>query len=324
LVTVFFPNGSGNVGDEMNAWIWPHLLPGLDEEVALLGVGTLLNADFCKRLEDCSRVMVFGTGAGYGAPPTIDSRWRFYAVRGARSCARLGLDSDRAVADAAYLLGSLNWQRLPRERGRVVVIPHHRSLRLLDWSALCEESGLTFLSPLLPAEEFFEQLISAELVLSEAMHGAILADIARIPWRAFSFGRQFSFDKWLDWSEMLRIDLTMLQIQGFYDPDFYLQSRSGIKHLSNAFKAKMATKGWGKEKWGRITPPGHPLPKARTAAIQALQALSKQQGQLSHDNVFRDKVEELYGRLDQLRRDCGLSTGSVLSGNPLALPGLSP
>lgn len=59
--------------------------------------------------------------------------------------------------------------------------------------------GLRFLSPLMPVRAFMRALCGARLLPSKVMHGAILADILRKPWVAFSFGRQCAEDKWQDW-----------------------------------------------------------------------------------------------------------------------------
>lgn len=75
---VHYPVGSHNVGDELNAWLWPHLLGDVfDEDIALLGVGTLLNEAFSRRLSSAKRILVMGTGAGYGPIPSLDDRWKF-------------------------------------------------------------------------------------------------------------------------------------------------------------------------------------------------------------------------------------------------------
>ncbi|MFL9814305.1 hypothetical protein D7241_13705 [Stutzerimonas sp. VN223-3] len=317
-MNVVYPTGSCNVGDELNGWMWNTLLADFhDPDTALLGVGTLLNQEFCKRLADKRRVLVFGTGAGYGSVPTIDARWKFYAVRGAGTARCLGLSADKAVADASYLLATLDWQSMSRREGKIVVVPHHRSLRLLDWSRLCAESGLTFVSPLLSADLFMKQLCSADLVLSEAMHGAILADIARVPWRAFSFGRHFNTEKWRDWGDAFDLKLELTQLHGFYDPSFYLSDRPRLKHLMLGAKAFASKGSLGKKKWKTVTPPGWPLGKAINGAVQALRSLAAMEGQLSDINIYRSRVAMLYERLDSLRRDHGLAIGGVMSGDPL-------
>jgi succinoglycan biosynthesis protein ExoV len=314
-LNVVYPAGSGNVGDELNGILWNSLLPDLkDQETMLLGIGTLLNESFCARLVDAKRILVLGTGAGYGPPPVMDERWHVYAVRGKRSACRLGLPSEKAVADAAYLLATLGWSQ-PKTKGGVVVIPHHRSLRLLDWEQLCAEAGLIFLSPLAPIPQFIERLCNADLVIAEAMHGAILADIARVPWRAFSFGRQFNQDKWSDWSEMFGLDIELCQVDGYYDPSYYLADRASWKHLSNHLKASFAQYGWGKEKWRRVTPPGNPMPRARADTVRALRRIAGWEGQLSGESIMNERAEQLYERLNKLRYAHGLAIGNVLTGD---------
>lgn len=319
-----FPAGSENVGDELNRWLWPALLGDLSQEgtagAALLGIGTLLNSEFCKRLDGVSRINVIGTGAGYGLPPVKDARWHCYAVRGPRSAKVMGLSTEYAVADAAYLLATLDWSawRPTVRTGKTVVVPHHRSLRFLDWSAICEKAGLTFLSPLLPAELFMRELASADLVLAEAMHGAILADIVRVPWTPFSFGRQFNADKWYDWAEAFGVSLQLTEFSGFYEVARFAGRKGVLHHGGQWLKASLYRSGLGKSKWRTLTPPGWPFEQAEKELVEALQALSQLPGQLTNEQIFRQRVAQLYRCVNQLRRDYGGEGCEPLSGNPQA------
>jgi succinoglycan biosynthesis protein ExoV len=316
MIKLYYPQGSDNVGDELNGWLWPALLGDVrhESDVALLGIGTLLNEPFCRQLRAEQRIVVLGTGAGYGAPPQLDERWKVYAVRGPRTATALGLSASLAIADSAYLLAGLDWRsEVPAKRvGEVLVVPHHRSLPLLDWQALCDRAGLTFLSPLLPAETFM-----ARLVLAEAMHGAILADVVRVPWRAFSFGRQFNLDKWLDWSESLEIELDVHKVQGFYDPNYARhQSTRQVKHLLRSLKAKCCACGLGRAKWCSITPPSWRVAHDTNLLATTLQVLAGEMGQLSDDQVFRHRVTQLLSTVNALRTDLGAAPSKGLSGSP--------
>lgn len=321
MIKLCYPRGSDNVGDELNAWLWPALLGDMlnDADIALLGIGTLLNKPFCEQLHSERRIVVLGTGAGYGAPPQLDGRWTVYAVRGPRTAAALELPSDLAIADSAYLLAGLDWAggRAEAQAEDVLVVPHHRSLPLLDWQALCDRAGLTFLSPLLPAEVFMARLASARLVLAEAMHGAILADVLRVPWRAFSFGRQFNLDKWLDWSEAFGIDLDVQQFEGFYDPSYSgHQSTGKIKHVMRGLKAKCCSYGFGKSKWRSITPPSWQVARDAERLAMTLQVLAGHAGQLSDDQIFRHRVAQLLSAVNTLRAELGAAPSQGLMGSP--------
>ncbi|MDR0279429.1 MAG: polysaccharide pyruvyl transferase family protein [Paucimonas sp.] len=314
-----FAAGSANVGDELNEWLLPALLGDIQrDKVAVLGIGTLLNTHFCRRLEDAGQIMVLGTGAGYGAPPALDQRWHFHAVRGRRTARMLGLAADRAVADAAYLLASLDWRRSAHRHGEVVVVPHHRSLRYLDWQHVCERAGVRFLSPLLPAGEFMQVLAGARLVLSEAMHGAILADIARVPWQGFGFGGQFNLDKWLDWAEMFELDLDIHPLPGFYDPARFSEGRPLRYHLAKVLKVHASRVGLGREKWKRMTLPAFRLEQAQARLVRQLKALAQQPGMLSSDDLLRLRVDQLYQRVEQLRAQLQAPAGRRLEGDGIA------
>lgn len=320
-----FAAGSANVGDELNEWLWPALLGDIQRpDVALLGVGTLLNRQFCTRLADAGKILVMGSGAGYGSAPILDRRWSVHAVRGQRTAEALGLPPDRAVADSAYLLASLDWAALHRPRGDVLVVPHHRSLRYLDWARVCERAGVRFLSPLLPAAQFMSAMAGARLVLSEAMHGAILADIARVPWQGFAFGGQFNHDKWLDWSQMFDLQPQIRELPGFYDPRCFSEGRPLRYHVAKAAKVQLGRLGLGREKWQRITPPSFQVGKAEQRLARQLQALAQEPGMLSTQDMLQQRVEQLYQRLDQLRAELDAAPAPRLSGNPLAFLARAP
>lgn len=315
---VLFPMGSDNVGDELNGWLWPSLLDDLPEHegTVLLGIGTLLNKTFCSRLQGVARINVLGTGAGYGALPQRDERWHLYAVRGPRTARAMGLPDTYAVADAAYLLATLDWASWKSAEGKTVVIPHHRSLRLVDWQFICDQAGLTFLSPTLPAEVFMRELASSRLVLTEAMHGAILADIVRIPWVAFSFGGQFNADKWYDWTEAFDLPLALTELPGFYDPTFQGGKRGPLHHLGQWLKVRACNFGLGKGKWRSLTPPGWPLEMHARELVGALRTLAQGSGQLTEKRVFEARVARLYELVGQLRREHGGDERGPLTGDP--------
>ncbi|OLS62618.1 polysaccharide pyruvyl transferase family protein [Pseudomonas putida] len=313
-----FAAGSDNVGDELNEWIWPALLGDIQRDgVALLGIGTLLNEAFCRRLDSAERILVLGSGAGYGKPPTLDPRWRVHAVRGLRTARALGLDDDRAVADPAYLLASLDW-RSARAHGEVVVVPHHRSLRYLDWQRVCAAAGLRFVSPLLPAADFMQAIAGARLVLSEAMHGAILADVARVPWQGFGFGGQFNQDKWLDWAQMFDLNLDIRHLPGFYDPARFSEGRPLRYHLGKVLKVSLSRAGLGREKWQRMTLPSFQVDRAEAALARQLGELARRPGMLSSAARLQLRVTQLYQRVDELRAELQAPPGKRLQGDGLA------
>lgn len=309
-----------NVGDELNRHLWrnvltPELFAG-DSRVGLLGVGTLLGEDFCKRLSDCERIVVFGTGAGYGRLPVIDARWDIRCVRGKRTAHAIGSDERLAIADAAYLLGTLDW-RYPSS-GPIVVVPHHASLAYIDWEAICHQAELTFLSPELPAKEFLGKLAGARLVLAEAMHGAIFADIARTPWVPFRFGPHFLEKKWHDWSEMFGLSPIVLQADAFYDPAFYCVEEGVAFHAKRRIKSFLARAGMGKKRWLKQMPPGHVSGAAGDQLVRFLQRLTNERAYLSDEQIFKDRVARLYEELAAFSREYGI-VNKELSGPLISL-----
>ena len=89
---------------------------------------------------------------------------------------------DKAVTDGAILLADTTdfyQQAIPPTD--VVFMPHHRSVRQTPWKQICQEAGMVYVSPQQPVEVILAAFAKARLVITEAMHGAIVADTMRIP-----------------------------------------------------------------------------------------------------------------------------------------------
>jgi hypothetical protein len=195
-----------NFGDDINLWIFGRLLGDiLDEDMSelLLGIGTILN----HRVARAPMKNVFGSGFGYGYPPDLrDGRWRFYAVRGPRTAQALGLAPQLAICDPAILVSNLMTAR-PVKRYRFSFMPHFESMRCGLWRQAAELAGANFVNPSAPVHDTLDQIAASEVLISEAMHGAIVADALGTPWHAVEPVVPKHRAKWSDWSESLDISV---------------------------------------------------------------------------------------------------------------------
>jgi succinoglycan biosynthesis protein ExoV len=196
----------GNFGDALNEWLWRSVLPGMWEEdgVVFVGVGTLID----KSIPDGRLRVIFGSGAGYAPPPdgvaSPAGNWRIYGVRGPLTARILGLDPRLAVTDSAILVNGLSELRTPR-KSSVVFVPHWKSVRFGAWKSICEELNIDFVDPCGDSRDVIRRIASADRVIAESMHAAIIADAFRVPWIPVALSREVSAFKWADWS--LSLDL---------------------------------------------------------------------------------------------------------------------
>ena len=197
----------GNFGDELNRWLWHAVLPGMWDGVGdtlFVGIGTVLD----RNLPSARTAIVFGTGAGYTAPPpdiaTNPARWRIYGVRGPLTARALGLDPRLAMTDPAILLATLDQFRGLSRRG-VIFVPHWKSVRYGYWERICASLGIEFVDPCRDSKWVVGRIASAEKVIAESMHAAIIADAFRVPWIPIALSREISPFKWVDWAASLDI-----------------------------------------------------------------------------------------------------------------------
>lgn len=204
----FFRGSVPNFGDELNTFMWDQLLPvGFlddDERDLFLGIGSIIWDDLPKD----ARKHVIGSGyGGYTDVPNMhDGMWNVVWVRGPLTAQKLGLDPACAITDAAVLLRAIDLPPAPAKTGPAFM-PHFESVPRGNWKRACELAGITYLDPTSDAKQLIQQIKSTTVLITEAMHGAIVADALRTPFIPVTPTHFSHRDKWLDWA--MSVDLTL-------------------------------------------------------------------------------------------------------------------
>lgn len=294
----YYQAPGGNFGDDLNPWLWPKLLPGFfDEDVSewFVGIGTLLN----HKLPVAGIKHVFGSGYGYGTPPEVHKGdFVFHAVRGPDTARVLGLDPQIAITDAAVLLATIELPPVERVPGRVAYIPHCQSSRYFDWSRVCAELGLTHISMEWDVDTVLTEMRKCELLLCEAMHGAIVADTLRVPWIPVSAYGYIDTFKWSDWLSTLQLSYAPHRLCSLYDTE---RGLSAQERLKERVKRGLRSMGVWSRHWS--TPSPAPTgPAEFEAAVAGLRAARRQAPMLSTDAILERHVNRYLERLQRLRQ----------------------
>lgn len=273
----------------------------------------------------------------YGPAPTAVDAWDVLAVRGPLTAAAIGLPG-AAATDGAYLISDAPRLVGPEQsRTDIVFIPHYRNLLGQPWERACEEAGLTFVSPESSVDEMLDRLARASLVVTEAMHGAIVADALRIPWVPVTISPLVDEFKWRDWLSSVELDyapipvpppdqrevrryervkatLRRLGIDGhrhlaYSDPTpqdltDWLRRRYGPAVLAEIHRAEVGTLG---DRVVAKALSGRSSSSSFAETVHALQRAARADPVLSTDAVHA-------ARLDQLRSAVGTMTTSILAG----------
>ncbi len=219
-------NVNGNFGDELNGWMWRELYPELfdgdsEDSVDFIGIGTILDRNLPSR----GLNVVLGSGTGYAPPPDIranPAQWCVYGVRGPLTAELLDLPREAVLTDPAILLADHpRWRRDSRNGeggsgegvnadGKVIFVPHWKSIRFGQWQAACELAQIDFVDPCGDAREVIDRIAGARLVVAESMHAAIIADALRVPWVPVVLSREVAPFKWADWAATVGLEYTPL------------------------------------------------------------------------------------------------------------------
>lgn len=230
-----------NFGDVLNKHLFPTLFPELpwdvEDNTHFIGVGSILD----RRLNFDGVNVVFGSGirSNDSLPDITKGRWDFRFVRGPVSARALNAPY---ITDAAYAYALLH--PAPTQLGKDVAFVPHYATSSTDgaiWRDICAEFDVNYIDP---EADFFaveQALRSSKLVISEAMHGAIFADINRIPWlpcrgRAAVLEGDTNSLKWTDWTSSIDVELKP------YDLPIFWKEGGVIKHGLKCLQARRLMK----------------------------------------------------------------------------------
>jgi succinoglycan biosynthesis protein ExoV len=264
----YYQDAIGNFGDDLNAWLWPQLIPELLGDNAnslLIGIGSILDS----RIPEGPTKVVFGTGVGYGRLPPLDDLWRICCVRGPLTASALGLPAELAITDAAALVRTLPLPPCRTPTG-FAFMPHFRTparaaSQGVDIEAACGELGIRYINPSGGVERVLSEIRCSEVVIAEAMHGAIVADALGVPWVPVQLYSHILALKWWDWCASLKLT---------YNPVVYPQHPKGARSAVQLIRFLR-----------KVTTDAHPM--------------------LSNRGVLDDVVNQLQEHLQQLKSSHG-------------------
>jgi len=271
-----FKSKTGNVGDDLNLWLWPKILKNykfsINSTTVILGVGSILDSNFINnnKINSFSKKIVIGSGArGIAGIPVLDDSWEIVFVRGPKTVSAISNQrSVSCITDPAYLIS--DFFKKSKVAGKIGLIPYFLSNEYM-WQNIANSCGFTLISPRNNLEVFIKELSECQFVITEAMHGAIFADALRIPWIPYSSfsgfheGDTHSF-KWADWTESMNIECSELTFPIMWDAE-----SKGIKT-------------WVKSKY----------------IAQSLSKLTISSCFLSDDLIYKDKIENLRYTISKL------------------------
>lgn len=293
----FIPQGSragiSNFGDELNSWLWEQLIPGTfdqDEAIAFLGMGTLLNDLVRQRVPNARHIVVFGSGVGYGATlPQIDNNWTIYCVRGPLSAQALNLSPELAIADPAILIRRL-YKPSSKKVYKFAYMPHYvQSIKAgKAWEKVCEQVGFHYIDARWSIEKVMTEISQTEVLLTEAMHGAIAADALRVPWVCVHTSASILEFKWQDWCQSMGVEYQPYKLPQLSDvpPEYGIGSIRGIRGSRSAIKASL----------------NHWLNQVKTPSLLAKIA-EVAHPVLSTDSKIESLTLRLEEKLDQFKQD---------------------
>jgi succinoglycan biosynthesis protein ExoV len=335
---IYYRHPVHNFGDDLNAVLWPRLLPPEvfeRQDVALLGIGSIFNSTLRELRETKAKnVVVIGSGAGYGPLPKDWSTWNILAVRGPLTAELIG-QPKAAVTDGAALLRLVpEFMQRVEKADQIVFMPHYHSAERGQWERVSAELGFLYVDPRWSVESVLEHLSRAKLVITEAMHGAIVADAMRIPWIPILIEPDALPFKWRDWTLSLDIDYkpTTVTPSSGREAMYHARQRVAAKRSGLANSARLANLTDPKELVAdfrrryveksievRPTPAtsnsngrglGSLLTNAAAVsngyylrkAVNALKGLEKQEQFLSAEHVLNDRVQRLVDAVDKFTR----------------------
>lgn len=228
---IYYWNIYPNFGDLINPWLWPRVFPEItfeefpktldgianaDSETLLVGIGTLLNERFPK----CKNALVMGSGVGYGEPPKLDDTIKIYCVRGPLSAKKLSLPESYGIIDPGILLKKYYSVSDSGDWSEFSYMPQISSVVSCadTWKNTCKDLGFGYIDPRDSVENVAHLISKTGTLLTESMHGAIVAEALRIPWIPIVTRSEILSFKWQDWCHSIGLEYDPVSISPIEQP----------------------------------------------------------------------------------------------------------
>ena len=233
MLTHYLSWHAKNFGDRLNDYIFQGLTPlafrvpvlkNLPDGTAL-GVGTLLNH---KMLSDCT---ILGSGTNGEQVPGIDLNYSF--VRGRLTAEKLKLPKKYSVGDTAFGVRGYFESLAGQQIHEIGIIPHYRNLPVIEDDRVIRVD--------MPYDQFIKRVSQCKIILTEAMHGAILADCLRIPWAPVSIDSErypIPRFKWNDFASVLDIEPEWGDLTSY---KLHLSEQYRLDKVSNEVNERLKT-----------------------------------------------------------------------------------
>ena len=200
----------GNFGDQLNDVIWSSLLPNLSRiwpKHAIAGIGTFGHLTVPRHVE---YLHVFGTGATGDLSASFPNvkNLKVHFLRGPLTAKIWGAPGLGLVDGAALITQTKLWE-LPAETRthRIGYVPHHLSDKFANYELICRLAGVKYVTSRgYDTESFIRKIKSCDYIITEALHGAVVADLFRKPWVAVSSRRYINAFKWDDWCRSIGLE----------------------------------------------------------------------------------------------------------------------
>jgi succinoglycan biosynthesis protein ExoV len=177
-------------------------------------------------------------------------------------------------------------------------MPHHQSMPKADWASLCERVGFHCIDARKSVETVVRELQETELLLTESMHGAIVADALRVPWVPVRLYPRFTLFKWQDWTQSMQLPLKIYDVQ-----PVYARSPAISKRLTNTAKRSLAAIRIGNENWSRLETRSS-TEQETSESLETLERIAREvSGTLSSEVVSKELENTLLEKLNQLLLD---------------------
>jgi polysaccharide pyruvyl transferase len=288
-----------NFGDELNLLLWPHLLANFfddDPTVLFLGIGSVLDG---RHPSDAVKLVAGAGYGGYERRATLDARWVIHWVRGPRTAQVLNLPITYGLGDPAILLPLSP----AGGGGGIGFMPHFESLARGAWPEAALAAGVTLIDPRGDPHAIIAAIGTCRLLLSEAMHGVIIADAMRVPWVALRPLVAVHRAKWWDWADSLGLLVRFQPLRASLPVErlhasSLARTRAG-RHLLATARPRLdgVAHRWFVER-----------------AACALAAAGRAEPQLSDERALDRTRCRMLERLDTLRRDPLRAGSSALHG----------